>query len=201
MVQDSLISQFGVKAYLKNVWQYCIAPKHLQVNDSLSGVSANQYQYSFRNLIVGYLVLFIIQMVLLQVVALAINLEELPHAIEQFSMEFSSGMIFFLGVIFAPLIEECIFRLPLRFFTKGFPIAFYIFTLGFALLHGTNFQLETSQYWMVPLLVIPQTIIGFYLAFVRMHYSIWHAIGIHAFNNLIPISLLLIGKSLGIEIQ
>ncbi len=185
-------------AYLSAWFSYCLRPNHRTVSDRLP--SEQPYQYSHTHLVQGFFCLFFLQIILLQLVALIIDIEALPHAMEDFSIEFSSMMMLLIGVVVAPVIEELLFRFPLRYLSRYFAVLFYLFTCGFAVLHVFNFSLELNQYWMTPFLVLPQLIIGFYLGFVRMHFSIWHSIAIHALNNLIPLTIMLIGKSMGIEL-
>ena len=59
-------------------------------------------------------------------------------------------------------------------------------TLIFALAHIFNYELEANQYWMTPILVLPQMLLGLMLGYVRVKYGLWASILAHAMNNLIP---------------
>ena len=149
-------------------------------------------------------------------------------------------------VIIAPLLEECIFRLPLRAFVlnlvlpaclialvvfgrfagadkllpvilaiallnfyisrKGaklkklqafynqYPrVVFYGIALLFGAVHITNYD---AQVWpFLPVLVLPQIIIGLLLGFVRLRYGFIWGFLLHAFHNgclLLPIFIVMI---------
>ena len=151
--------------------------------------------------------------------------------------------VFLNAVVAAPVIEEIIFRLPLRpfalniafsgsivaclilasvvtgqiflfivgmlaglnlyllikrsrlqilrpFYARYARIIFYFFTLLFGAIHITNY--EPAVWPLLPLLVLPQTIVALWLGFVRLRYGFKWAIFAHAFHNgclLLPICL------------
>ncbi len=180
--------------YLKVFGAYCLRPTHRdpEINAPL---------YSNQNLIGGFFVLFLMYMLLMAGMSSLLGLDDIPHAMTEMELELTPLMLFFVAVILAPIIEEALFRYPLKWFTRYFAIAFYLFTLGFAALHIFNFTLGAEDYWKMPFLVIPQLILGFYLGFVRMQFSWPHSVMIHALNNLIPTCMLLIAQAMGIEMM
>ncbi len=158
-------------------------------------------------------------------------------------------------VIVAPLLEECIFRLPLRAFAlnlvlsaclialvaMGMPTSarafwpgilaiafvslylgirgkklkklqalynryphavFYSTALLFGAVHITNYD---PQVWpFLPVLVLPQIIIGLLLGFVRLRYGFIWAFLLHAFHNsclLLPIFIVTIFGSDQLQLQ
>ena len=160
-----------------------------------------------------------------------------------------------MAVIIAPLLEECIFRLPLRAFTlnlllpiclialivfgrfagagaplplifaialasiyigsKGtkltklqsfynkFPhVVFYGIALLFGAIHITNYD---SQVWpFLPILVLPQIVIGLLLGFVRLRYGFIWAFLLHAFHNgclVLPIFIVMMFGSENLQRQ
>jgi len=180
--------------YLKEFGAYCLRPTHR--NPEIKAPV-----YSTKNLIGGFFVLFLVYMILMAAMSSILGLDDIPHAMNDMEMELTPVMLFLVAVVMAPVIEEALFRYPLKWFTKGFAIAFYLFTLGFAALHIFNFTLEPSDYWKMPFLIIPQLVLGFYLGFVRMQFSWPHAVGIHALNNLIPTVMLLVAQAMGVDMM
>ncbi len=79
---------------------------------------------------------------------------------------------------------------------RYFPQVFYLSAAIFGLVHVSNFQLEPEQWYIAPLLVLPQLILAIYLGYVRVRNDIYHSIYVHALNNCIPISLLALGSYL-----
>ncbi|WGH75596.1 CPBP family intramembrane metalloprotease [Tenacibaculum tangerinum] len=107
------------------------------------------------------------------------------HAMEELLKTTSKGLIAFLVIIFAPLLEELFFRAPLTLFhgKKVFKIAFYVFTILFGLIHLTNFNMTTNVLLLAPVLVAPQTILGGYLGFIRVRFGLIWSILLHACYN------------------
>ena len=66
-------------------------------------------------------------------------------------------------------------------FAQRFPIFFWIATIGFALVHLTNFA-EGSLIALLPL-VLPQFFLGMLLGYVRVQLGLWAAIALHAMHN------------------
>lgn len=179
--------------YLKVFFNYCLKPVH-------RNPMIDDPQYSTKNLIGGFFVLFVGYMLLMSMLSGVLGLEDMDHAFADIQDEMAMWQLFLLAVIVAPILEEGIFRFPLKYFTSNFPILFYIFTIVFAGLHVANFT-GSVEYWKMPLLVLPQLILGFYLGFVRMKFSWPHAIGIHMLNNLIPTLMLIASDAMGIDMM
>lgn len=161
--------------------------------------------------------------------------------------------IFLFAVILAPLWEEAVFRLPLRytpinlalpfgigmmliissltatdvlpqmaglpllagavvlavflwlwlrqldsqpihtFYEKWIGWLFYGFALAFGQIHIGNFTSLGARAWLLaPLLVLPQTVIGGFLGFIRLRYGFWWAVLTHGFHNACAITPLLL---------
>ncbi len=155
--------------------------------------------------------------------------------LEDILSELSAWLILFLLVVMAPVVEEIIFRLPLRpialslsipisiaiiyllglfrinpaissvvgFMLLGFNIylatrhlkiprlqqfytrfprpIFYLSAILFGAIHIGNYN---SRVWaLMPLLVLPQCVLGLLLGFVRVRYGLGWAIFTHAFHN------------------
>ena len=182
--------------YLKTFLNYCLRPVHRSPEIS-------QPEYSIKNLIGGFFVLFVFYMIAMSLLSKVLGLEDMDHAMMNLIDEMPMLMLFGVAVIAAPLIEEAIFRFPIKFFKgKSFPIAFWLFAIIFGFVHISNFgALESSDYWKMPLLVMPQLVLGFYLGFVRMQFSWPYAVGIHMLNNCIPMIMLMVATTFDIPIQ
>jgi membrane protease YdiL (CAAX protease family) len=102
--------------------------------------------------------------------------------------------ILLLSVI-APLIEEGVFRWPLKLFYKKqyFKFVFWLSCLGFGLVHISNFELSPTVMWLTPLLILPQLVIGFFFAFIRVRLGVMWSIFLHAaYNFILSLPLLLL---------
>ncbi|AWB34344.1 CPBP family glutamic-type intramembrane protease [Orrella marina] len=66
---------------------------------------------------------------------------------------------------------------------------FHASTLLFAALHIKNFTFEAFEWWMLPILVLPQWITGLVLGWMRVMHGIGAAILLHALFNFGPLLL------------
>ncbi len=182
--------------YLKAFINYCIKPVPREPD-------IKQPVYSLKNLFGGFAVLFLFYMGVMSLLGKLLKLEEMDHAMLSMIDEMPMWLLFIVAVIVAPIIEEAIFRFPIKFFKRQwFPIAFWLFALIFGFVHISNFgAFDSGDYWKAPLLVFPQLVLGFYLGFVRMQFSWPHSVAIHMLNNLIPMTMLIIATVLDIPIQ
>lgn len=112
-----------------------------------------------------------------------INIEE--HAMKALMERFSKPVIFLLSVLFAPLLEELIFRAPLTLFKKrkNFKVAFYTFSIIFGLIHISNFKITENVLILAPLLVAPQIILGSFFGFIRVRFGLIWSMALHASYN------------------
>jgi hypothetical protein len=103
-------------------------------------------------------------------------------------------LVFFAVLIFFFLKINRIQRFLKRIHTKFFTIIFYFFTLSFAIMHFTNYDVNFKEIWyFAPLLIVPQLFLSFTISFVRMRYGFSWAIFAHFLNNfmaLIPVLLI-----------
>lgn len=96
----------------------------------------------------------------------------------------------FLGILLFSTFVDYFFRDKLKnLFIKYFPWIFYYSVVIFAFLHVYNFELNPDQWFLAPLLVIPQFLLALLLGYVRIRNNIWSSVYLHALNNLIPMSL------------
>ena len=84
-------------------------------------------------------------------------------------------------------------RNTIGWFRRLFPALFWLSTLGFSLVHLTNFpadQLATA----LPL-VLPQFVTGTILGYTRVHYGLWASVLLHMLHNGAIIALVLAASS------
>jgi len=124
-------------------------------------------------------------------------------------------LVFLLAVIIIPFIEEIIFRLFLRFrrnyflqiiisifpktktpilgFWKNkFSFVFYLSAIFFALIHTTNFGSNNPIFYLIPILVLPQFIMGLFLGYLRVRYNFMLGYLMHVIHNAIFITVALL---------
>jgi hypothetical protein len=70
-----------------------------------------------------------------------------------------------------------------RFYQKYFFLIFYSTTLLFGLAHVLNWENIADVWYLTPLLVIPQIIIGSFLGFIRMKFGFIYAMLYHGLHN------------------
>ncbi|WP_299431859.1 CPBP family intramembrane glutamic endopeptidase [uncultured Aquimarina sp.] len=122
--------------------------------------------------------------------------------------------ILFLVSIIAPVVEEIIFRLALRykhnyifrgvdfifktkkvsfFWTKNYRLFYYTSIIAFGLIHLTNYHI--NSYWFLifaPFIILPQLIIGVILSFIRMKSGFIWAILLHSlYNGILTLGMIL----------
>ncbi len=191
---------------------------------------------------------FILNIVLLSLVSSFVNFESMDNGILALKDTVGFASLFALAVIGAPVIEEIIFRYPLKnvivlsflligldaiivsifcqafgwqqlavilpvvtallsvamiFFFKPlqedwyqalddwYPYIFFFVAAMFGFVHIYNYGEGGFEWWMTPFIVIPQFVLGLILGFVRIRIGLWACILMHAMNNAIPMSLLL----------
>lgn len=101
--------------------------------------------------------------------------------------EYSLPLLFFVVSIFAPVIEEVLFRAPLFFYTKSnnLKYAYYISSLLFGAIHIFNFELTETDAWVIPFLMTPQLVSGFLLGYVTIKLGLLWSIFMHSLFNTI----------------
>jgi membrane protease YdiL (CAAX protease family) len=186
------------------------------------------------------------------------GVDDLTHKISDLESEISTTALFILAVVIAPLMEELVFRFPLRYrrgailllvlclsmisfyifqnifsakinatisgtiaimgfiligslssekglekisnFLKNYyPWIFYLTAMMFAFAHIFNYDLPDEKWFLTPILVLPQLILGLFLGYVRLRFGIWASILMHAMNNFIPMMALVAAKGMGVE--
>jgi hypothetical protein len=99
----------------------------------------------------------------------------------------------------------CIFILSLskewlhdssEFISRLFPYVFFLTAVFFGFVHFTNFSGEINWFW-IPVLVLPQLVMGLLLGYIRLRYGMWSNILLHAVNNLLPAVIMLSASHVG----
>lgn len=70
-----------------------------------------------------------------------------------------------------------------RCYRNHFGLIFHGVALVFAAIHLNNFELHTSPYWAMPILVLPQWFTGLVLGWIRVNRGIGVSIVLHMFFN------------------
>lgn len=119
--------------------------------------------------------------------------EDMTHVMEDIDEKLSQAQLLFMAVLFMPILEEVLFRAHLRapFWKKvnfGFP---FYFTAGlFAIIHLTNISMPPEKWYLGPLLVLPQLILGLLFGYVRVRNNIFTSIFCHILHNGLAMSAL-----------
>lgn len=212
--------------------------------------SKESLQDQFLEVIKIFLFVFSIVIFIAAPLMYLVGADELPNKMEELTdlgidnVLLRNLTIFVLAVILAPIIEEFVFRFPLKYnrgamflgviflcaivygvllnfpldpshaayITIGFgivvltfvlikydsgdsmifntkrlfPIIFYATAVLFAYAHILNYYLPSEKWFLTPILVLPQFLLGLVLGFVRIKYGLWASILVHAMNNFIP---------------
>lgn len=192
---------------------------------------------------------FFLNIFLLTLVSSFVDFESMDNGILALKDSVGFASLFALAVIGAPVIEELIFRFPLKnkivlsflligldaiivsifcqafgwhqlaiylpivtailsialiFFIRPlqedwyqvlddwYPYIFFFIAGMFGFIHIYNYGEGGFEWWMTPFIVIPQFVLGLVLGFVRLRIGLWASILMHAMNNAIPMSLLLL---------
>lgn len=115
-----------------------------------------------------------------------LEVDKLDHALNDMLENTSKIQLFCLAVLFAPLVEELIFRLHLGFGMwkkTNFGYPFYATAMIFAFVHTTNFKLPSELWYYGPFLVVPQLILGLFLGYMRVRNGFFTGFFLHAFHN------------------
>jgi membrane protease YdiL (CAAX protease family) len=114
----------------------------------------------------------------------------------------SSGVFSILSFLFIFILtySMALYYKPkiLSFWSRNFKYIFYFLSITFGLVHISNYKfVEVAQYFVAPLLIIPQLAIGFIFSFTRLYYEkgFLICIIIHVLMNMISISIYLLQYS------
>lgn len=166
---------------LKHVWAFSAKP----VYRPYVGIPPALRLKTVASAIVWNLILSIVIVIIAEVLFTALEIDVGKHKTAEMFAKYSSLEIFVLMVLFAPLLEECLFRAPLYLFKRSsfFPFAFYLSCIAFGMVHLSNFENGSDLLLWAPFLVAPQTVMGFFLGFLRVKLGLSYAILMHAGHN------------------
>lgn len=99
-----------------------------------------------------------------------------------------------VGVVFKAFTNQQFIE---KIYKKIFPLLFYLSAIGFGLMHISNYPNFGNIWYLAPVFVLPQLVIGFFLAYIRTKYGFKWSVALHAMHNfttLIPTLLLKLGS-------
>lgn len=201
----------SVKNTLKNISNFLKNPIDKQAVD--------QSKQQKTKVLFSLLVIDIPSMIVLSVIISGFEkigwVEFENHQIALLLDRVSIWLVFLLTVIIIPFIEEVIFRLFLRFkrnyllkliiyffpkhktsiyeyWNKKYKYVFYLSAILFGLVHITNFETNTTIIYLIPILILPQLVIGLFVGYLRVRYNFMLGYLMHALHNAIFISVALL---------
>jgi len=86
------------------------------------------------------------------------------------------------------------------FYKNYFYIIFYLSALAFGFIHSFNYKNIADIWFLAPLLVMPQLIVGIFFGYFRVKLGFIFSIANHAFYNFMTLSPLLVLSILGIDL-
>lgn len=97
------------------------------------------------------------------------------------------------AIVVAPLLEEFLFRWPLRFYDRmtHFRWILYSVSIFFAVVHLVNYEYDNSLKYLFWLHTSPQLFLGLYASYIRLKLGIWYAVLVHLLNNAFAMFFLL----------
>lgn len=140
------------------------------------------------------------------------GIKQEEHAIAKALNQLPFGIIFLMGCVFIPFLEEIIFRLPLLYknnyllkifvfilteigitkkekailiWNKHYKYVFYFYTIAFALMHLMNFPFSKTILLLTPFIVLPQFILGILTGYLRVKFGFLWGLLLHILNNVI----------------
>ncbi|PCJ94168.1 MAG: CPBP family intramembrane metalloprotease [Flavobacteriaceae bacterium] len=183
---------------LHKLWGYIKNPVYKEYKNAPSWYKRKIFFYS----LIWCLVIGVALVILSGAVTLLFDIEVGGHASEELFSK-SIGVVFLLVAIVAPVIEELIFRGPLKLFEKSphFKYAYYVSALAFGAIHIANYEDWQQIVWLTPLLVAPQIFIGFFLGYIRVKLGLLWSILLHAAYNTVLFLPVVLVKLLEIPLE
>lgn len=188
-----------MKALLEELWDFAKNPNEEKYEN---------YSIKHRFLLLGKILLldFGFVLILFPILYLIDNNINFSNHYEE-GLYLISDIILYMLLLF-PILEELIFRLPLKFkynivalvinkisdgrvkpiWYNYYKYIFYFFVIVFGILHLTNYEAFSKTFILIsPLLVLSQTFGGFLLSFLRIRIGLVWSILTHIFFNSIII--------------
>lgn len=171
-----------------------------QEEDSMS--SAGKLKYILKLVVLAIFLSVALSMVI-GLLESIFSLDLGKHALDDLMESYPAIYLLLFAVIGAPVMEELLFRGPMVWFKNStfFPYIFYLLTLGFGFMHITNYEMNTQNLLLSPILVAPQLVAGILLGFTRVKFGLMYSILLHALYNLILAGPIFMFKLLDIPIE
>lgn len=184
--------------------QYCKNPVE-HFDEKLNFTS----KYRIFNILLIFSLL-IITVIIIPAVELADRLVKLQYTEELDEM--NVFVMLFFAVVIAPVFEELIFRLPLKWnrnvpglllhsvfpalqlkkiWRRFYGAIFYVIALLFGLVHLLNYENEWNVLFIafIPIIVSSQILVGFVLGYVRNRLGFFWSVIMHAVSNFILLTV------------
>jgi membrane protease YdiL (CAAX protease family) len=171
------------------LWHFIKKPDDIQIHVS----SKNRFLLIFNLLVIEILLHFIIVFPCEYLVENFITVQE-AYPLSSLTLP----TLFFLAVVTAPLLEEFLFRYPLRYhrlssrfisrekWNKIFPHLVYVSAVAFGFIHLDNYTNDSWKFYALsPLIIISQLSGGFILSYIRVRLNILYSLFYHAVWNLL----------------
>lgn len=139
---------------------------------------------------------FSVPMILILTIILAPFLEELVfRSFLTFRRCYPLHLIIYFAVLLSQKPKEQVWEEWEAGWNRNFRIVIYASALLFGLVHISNFEVSPEIILASPILIAPQVVIGFFLAFLRVRYGFIWSFFLHAIHNFLFVGLgLLFGE-------
>ena len=196
---------YGLKTIVDDFIDFLKSPKE-KFNEILS--TKQKWEILFSLLLLDFILVILASIITAFIDSFLFELESEPLE-ELFSNEGVFSIILMAAVV-VPIIEELIFRLPLKYernlvfhfldflfknkaktlWYKHFKIFFYLFAIVFALVHLSNYNNTNFLFYLLaPLIVLPQFIGSLMIGYVRLKLGFFWGVLQHGLYNLIVFSI------------
>lgn len=193
----------------------------IKPNEQLSNIKgiADRIKY-FGVILLVDLLLTVVFLMLLALLQKFDNFPIEDNQINNLIKNYPLWIVFIFGAVFIPIIEELIFRFMLIFkrfypamiltnifkllhlgdrknkleifWKKHYGMVFYSSAIGFALYHILNYNITSSNFIFLLVLILPQFFIGILCAYLRVKFNFLFGTMLHIFHNGIFLGLICI---------
>lgn len=183
---------------LKKLWDYVKNPVYKEYKNSPLWYKKK----IFFSSLIWCLVIGVALVMLSGIITHLLHIEVGEHASEELFSK-SIWVVFLLVAIVAPVIEELIFRGPLKLFENSphFKYAYYVSALAFGAIHISNFEDWQQILWLTPLLVAPQIFIGLFLGYIRVKLGLQWSMLLHSAYNTVLFLPMVFAQLLDIPLE
>lgn len=171
------------------LWHFVRKPDDIRIH----GSAKNRFLLIFNLLLIELVLHFTIVFPIDYLIENFITVQE-AHPLSSFTL----SDLFLLAVITAPLLEELLFRYPLRYhrlfsrfisrekWNRIFPHLVYVSAVAFGFVHLGNYTNDSWKFYALsPLIIISQLSGGFILSYIRIRLNILYSLLYHAVWNLL----------------